>query len=87
MMKEPIETFNEVKITVADIPISDLNVYTKNFRMVYEPTPDITPYELSRLMQLFFVVTTNKRYGFFKIEEFLQEHNLERHFSYHPFNA
>ena len=34
MMKEPIETFNEVKITVADIPISDLNVYTKNFRMV-----------------------------------------------------
>jgi hypothetical protein len=53
----------------------------------YEPKQDITPYELSRLMQLFFVVTTNRTRGFFMIEEFLQEHNLERHFSYHPFNA
>jgi hypothetical protein len=76
-----------INISAADIPISDLNIYTKNFRIVYEPKQDITPYELSRLMQLFFVVTTNKRYGFFKIEEFLQEHNLGRHFSYHPLNA
>jgi hypothetical protein len=76
-----------INISAADIPISDLNIYTKNFRMVYEPKPDITPYELSRLMQLFFAVTTYKTYRFFKVEEFLQEHNLERHFSYHPLNA
>ena len=74
-------------ISAADIPISGLNLYTKNFRIVYEPKQDITPYELSRLMQLFFVATTSQTHGFFKIEEFLQEHNLERHFSYHPPNA
>jgi hypothetical protein len=75
-----------VNVSAADFPISDLNIYTKNFRIVYEPKQDITPYELSRLMQLFFV-TTITLYGSLKVEEFLQEHNLERHFSYHPLNA
>jgi hypothetical protein len=76
-----------INVSAADFPISDLNIYTKNFRIVYEPKQDITPYELSRLMQLFFVLTTIKLYGSFKVEEFLQEHNLGRHFSYHSINA
>ena len=86
-MKESFSSPHYAGITRADIPVLDLNIDTKNFRIVYEPKQDITPYELSRLMQLFFVVTTNRTRGFFMIEEFLQEHNLERHFSYHPFNA
>lgn len=87
MIETVKEKYDGVGISAADFPISDLNIYTKNFRVVYEPKTDITPYELSRITQLFFVVVSNKNYGFFKVEEFLQEHNLGRHFSYHPLNA
>jgi hypothetical protein len=86
MIETVKEKYDGDRLSAADIPISDLNIYTKNFRIVYEPKQDITPYELSRLMQLFFV-TTITLYGSLKVEEFLQEHNLGRHFSYHPLNA
>lgn len=84
MIETVKESFDGVRISAADIPISDLNIYTKNFRLMYDPKSDITAYELSRIMQLFFVVVSNKNYGFFKVEEFLEEHNLTRHFSYNP---
>jgi hypothetical protein len=87
MIETVKEKYDGDRLSAADFPISDLNIYTKNFRIVYEPKQDITPYELSRLTQLFFVLTTINLYGSLKIEEFLQEHNLERHFSYHPRNA
>ena len=84
MIETVKESFGEVGISANDIPISDLNIYTKNLRLMYDPKPDITAYELSRITQLFFVVVSNKKYGFFTVEEFLEEHNLTRHFSYNP---
>lgn len=49
-------------------------------RHKYNPKEDITPYEVSRLLLLFYFATTNKDFYTFDFYRYIQEHKLERHF-------
>ena len=48
-------------------------------RYTYNPKEDITAYELSRIIQLFFTISATNSYNYDTIG-FVKEHKLERHF-------
>jgi len=60
--------------------IDKITIYSSKYKLIFNPRQDITAYELSRITQLFFVVSTNKSYGAYNIDEFLEKHKLHPHF-------
>ena len=46
----------------------------------YSPMEDITPYELSLLLPLFAIATSNRQYGDYNFWGYIEKHNLMRHF-------
>lgn len=46
----------------------------------YNPKEDITPYEVSRLLLLFYYASSNRDYYGLDHYSYIKEHKLERHF-------
>ena len=76
---DTILDFSEYKITSCKLPIGSITICDDEKRYLYNPKEDITAYELSRIIQLFFTISTTKSYNYDTIG-FVKEHKLERHF-------
>ncbi len=61
------------------LSVCQISVYSESCKYTYDPKVDITPYELSRIVQLFFVVS-NGSGVYYNTEEFIKKYNLDRHF-------
>ena len=64
------------KLSVGDIAISEDGKFYK-----FNPKEDITAYELSRLINLFFFISVRSGIHYsYAIVDYIKEHKLERHF-------
>lgn len=63
------------------MPVGDIQFATENNKsvFVYKPKDDITGIELAYLLQLFVIATGVRNYGL-SWQEFMEEHQLWRHF-------
>ncbi len=76
---DTILDFSDYKITFGKLPIGSITICDDEKRYTYNPKEDITVYELSRIIQLFFTISAAKSYNYDSIS-FVKEHKLERHF-------
>lgn len=71
----------EYTLARALMPVGNIEFATEGNKSVfiYKPKDDITGIELARLLQLFVIATGVRNYGL-SWQEFMQEHQLWRHF-------
>ena len=76
----PIET-PKYTLTRSIMPVGDIHFATENNKSVfiYKPKDDITGIELARLLHLFVIAAGVRNYGL-SWQEFMEEHQLWRHF-------
>lgn len=63
------------KLSVGDITVSEDGKFQK-----FNPKEDITAYELSRLINLFFFISARSGHYTYAVVDYIKEHKLERHF-------
>ena len=76
-------TVSSDTFTFSKIPVGDITVYGDKHYYVYKPTPDISAYELSKLLRLFVIATTatgNGLWSQYDFEGFIIQNQLEKHF-------
>lgn len=62
------------------IPVGNIAFTDGDKRYRYNPKEDITAYEVSRLLLMFYFALSNKDFYTVDYYSYVQEHKLERHF-------
>nr|QMP83153.1 MAG: hypothetical protein [Caudoviricetes sp.] len=73
-------TITGSEFTLGKVSVGNIVFPKGDKKLKYHPKEDITAYEVSRLILMFYFASTSSDYLTFDYYSYIQEHNLERHF-------